>query len=691
MSAPSSKTEALAARSEWPALDTIVACSVLLGALGYAVTVLCAAAITPGYSHSTQLISELGQVGAPAADAMRAMLVCVGVLVIAFAHELRRGSEPALASHAGCVLLAILGLGLLLGGVFQCDPQCGPVTFAGWAHILTSIPATLASLIGPFVFAVRMKERSGWAARARWNRFLGIASIAALLAALTVFPAFGCQGVGQRIATLLPLVWVASLAWARVSPIAAATDRFPKGPSGLAALRYLGLRRRLLDLVERCQREYGGIVGMRLFGAKICVVSDPELTNRLLVQHAPRLRQWDLGQFELVLGRGLLTSEGALWRRQRRTVQPFFSPTRLSAYDGLIVRHAEAMLEQWNDGAERELLEDSMRVSRRIAGSILFGEDSRVVEEAVEDTLDRLMLHFERAMTGLPIPLSIPTPANLRTRSSIRRLDDAIMKLITARRRAGIHGEDFLGTLLRACEDAETQMDDRQVRDECVTMLLAAHETTALVLTWTLHLLTLNREHAHKLALAVDGVVGADTTPNGGHLAQIPELTNVIRESMRLYTPVWAFARVNNEACDLGEVHLPAGTQIFFVPHLTHRSHATFDAPTEFRPERWSTADSDELSRMRAAYLPFGTGPRKCVGMHLAMHQLGLVLLCILRRFEITAVAGHENPPLQASVTLRPRDGIRARVHRRAAVMAELPRLLPPASPGCPYAAAFGR
>jgi cytochrome P450/hypothetical membrane protein len=634
-----------------------------LGSAGaYAAVVVAAAELTPGYSHTRQLISELGQVGAPAATLMSAMLLFVGAIALLFALVLYRGSEPALRSATGSLLIAVTGVALMLGGVFRCDERCVPTTFDGWMHILTAIPALLATLIAPFVFAARMRQFPAWRRQARVHVWLGVLALSSLAAAVVAFPAIGWEGVGQRICTLVPFVWASVLAVSAIrGPGDLRQDRFPPGPTGLEALRYLGVRRRLLDFVERCQRDYGGIVGIRILRTRVCLISDAALIERLFVHHAARIKKWDLGQFDLLLGKGLLTSQGELWRRQRRLIQPVFLPSRLDAYTGAVLSHADGMVESWPDDGVLDIHHESLRVSLRIAASILFGADSSTVEALVEDTQNRLLGQFERALSGVPIPLAIPTPENLRTRRAIRRLDEAILGLIAERRQSGREGDDFLAALLKQQGEDGVGMDDRQLRDECVTMILAAHETTAATLSWTLWLLALHPEHAEELAAHVRAAVG-EARLGHEHAAKLTQVRDVVHESMRLYTPVWAIGRVNTEPIDLGAHRLPTGTQIFLVPYLTHRQSAHFTEPLAFRPERWTQAETRAAAKL--AYLPFGAGPRKCVGMHFAMHELVLLVATILRHFRLEIVPGSD-VVLQPSVTLRPGGELKLRVRRR--------------------------
>ncbi len=568
-------------------------------------------------------------------------------------------------------------MGLLLGGIFQCDPSCAPRTFHGWAHILTSIPATLAALAGPFVLARRLEGDPRWRPLARPSRAFGWLSIATIAAAFFAFPRCGIPGIGQRVATFAQLGWLSMLAGrlAFASPGSSAAaggvasagaaipGRWPPGPSGLRALRYLGRRRELIPFTERCRREYGGICGIRLLGARICLISDPRLIERVFVHHASRIRKWDSGVFEPILGQGLLTSGGELWKRQRSLIQPVFAPARLGEYSEAILGHTQAMLDRWPQQGVLDVHAEMLRLSLKIAASALFGADSSAIEDRIAEVQDLLMKYFNDSLSGIPIPLGVPTPANLRTRRAIRQLDEVVLRLI-AERRAAPRGRDLVGTLLSAQgADGGARLSDRQVRDECMTMLLAGHETTALVMTWTLWLLGRHPEAAEALRRELEAALpgGAPGLGEVERISELPLLANVLSESMRLYPPVWAIGRVSTQALDLGPYVLPQGTQIFLVPFLAHRDGEVFEAPLEFRPGRW---DDPALRAIpRCSYLPFGAGPRKCVGMHFAVRESQLILAQIARRCRLEALPGEE-PELQASVTLRPARGLRLKVSK---------------------------
>lgn len=635
---------------------------VLLGCAFYVGTVVAAAHTTPSYSHTQQLVSELGELGSPAESWMSVMLVAVGTLVASFSLAL--GKVREMATKSGRLWLGALAGGLVLGGIFPCDPTCAPRTFSGWAHILSSMPATLGTVLAPYSFSAHMR-RWGWEQPAATSTRFGLATLVALIAAVLVFPQLDCRGLGQRLATLLPLAWVGWLALLILHPPVPA--RFPGGPNARGLLWQLARRQGLLATLQALTEKHGRIVGVRFLGQRLCVITDPKLTEELFVRNAHALRQWAPNLFEPVLGQGLLTSSGDLWRRQRRLLQPHFSKKHLPCYRSAIERLALEQLDGWSDGDTIEVHKAGLQVSTRVANSILFGDDARGLEDVVEQAHKALMEHFE-ATLRMPVPLWLPTRRNIGVRRAIRGLDDAISELVRKRRNEASFGHDFLGTLLRS-QLTHEDLDDKLVRDECVTILLAATETTAVALSWTLYLMALHPRSTEELAQAIDREFANRGALRSNLSQRLPQLTNAILESMRLYTPVWATGRTAVGDCFIGDYVLPAGTRVFTVPYLANRDPRNFAAPLEFLPERWSQGQDCPHSDPGATRChPFGVGPHKCIGADLALEELSILLALIIQRFRLEIAKQNAPPEEQASVTLRPRRGIQLKLRARVPV-----------------------
>jgi cytochrome P450 len=437
------------------------------------------------------------------------------------------------------------------------------------------------------------------------------------------------------------------------------------GPRGTLLLGSLSeFRRDMLGFMTRCAREYGDMSGFRLAHLRVCLVNDPALIEQVLVQERDRVRKpWDLRELEFALGKGLLTSEGELWKRQRRLIQPAFTHERIRSYGAIMVRRAEAMVASWKDGEVRDLHADMARVTLEIVCEALFGVDISTEADRIGEALELVMHQFERMFTSaIPLPLWFPTPGNLRARRAIRRMDEVVYGMVSKRRTSGEERDDLLGRLLAAQDADGTKMTDRQLRDELLTLIAAGHETTALTLGWSLYLLARHPEVEARVAADLEAL-GAP--PSIEDVAKLASTQQVVQESLRLYPPAWGIARENLEPIDLGGYHLERGTQIWLINWVTQRDPRFFEEPDAFRPERFAPERASRIPKY--AYFPFAGGPRSCVGMHFALLEATLVLACVLRSFRVELVPEHPIE-LQPSVTLRPRYGIRARVFQRAPV-----------------------
>ena len=418
-------------------------------------------------------------------------------------------------------------------------------------------------------------------------------------------------------------------------------------------------RRDMLGFLQSVLREYGDVCGFRLGPIRCCVVNEPDLIEEVLVHRADALiKHWNLRQLKFALGNGLLTSEGEAWQRQRRLIQPGFHNARIKSYAGVMVRRTEAMINAWQDGEVRDLHADMMVLTLEVVAETLFGTDLSNRVHEVSESLDRVMHYFEKLMTSwVPMPLAVPTPRNLGTRAARTRLDRVVREIIDARIQSP-GGDNLLSWLLETRDEDGSAMSTRQVGDEVVTLLLAGHETTAITLSWTLYLLAQHPDILERLRNEVEAATNGGTM-TGDTLARTPFLRAVVQESMRLYPPAWAIGREPRRDIEVGGYHIKKGTQILLLPYITHRDGRFYDDPLAFRPSRWE----GDWKPPKYAYFPFGGGPRYCVGSNFAMMEAMMLLAMIVRRWRFELVPDHP-VELQATVTLRPRFGIKATVRR---------------------------
>jgi len=372
-----------------------------------------------------------------------------------------------------------------------------------------------------------------------------------------------------------------------------------------------------------------------------------------------------LEQTRVLLGDGLLTSEGDLHRRQRRLIQPAFHATRIDAY-ARIMRTAAAELPEragWADGTVRDMAPDMAALTLRIVGQTLFAADLTDDSTAVSGALAELLGRFQRVMLpGGALLNRLPLPSTRVLMSAIAELDTVVGRLI-AEQRAGL-GDDgtVLAMLLHARDEDGRPMPDRLVRDEVLTLMLAGHETTANALDWTWLLLDRNRAAADRLHAELDAA------PANPRLSELPYTHAVIAESMRLYPPAWVIGRRMTADVTLAGWSIPAGSLVLASQWVVQRDARWWPDAHAFTPERWLTADGryDEAApgQPRGAYFPFGMGRRVCIGESFAWTEAVLALAALARDWAPTLVPGHPIA-LRPAVTLRPMHGLRMVLHRR--------------------------
>lgn len=473
---------------------------------------------------------------------------------------------------------------------------------------------------------------------------------------------------------------------ASAAPASGDADERPPGPDGLPVLgNTFAFLDDPLTFWTETAREYGPVAYYELGTEPFYQLSDPDLVERVLVHDNERYRKGELFMtaLEPPLGNGLLTSEGSFWRRQRHAIQPAFAPDRLDAYADAMVDRATAETAGWTDGEVRNVHDDMMSLTVEVAAEALFGVDVTEFEDAVSDALGAVMDHVERrSRRPVEVPVWLPTPGNRRYRRALATLEE-VADAIVERQLAAAEGrvnEEAKGNgktegtnptgepadagarpnvvrLLRESDEADASRE--QLRDEVVTLLLAGHETTALTLTYACHQLGRHPEIADRLRAEVDDVLG-DRDPTAADLQALDYTERVVKETMRLYPPVHELLREPTEDVELGGYRIPAGSTVSFQQWVLHRDPAVYDAPTEFRPERWTDERTDSLPAF--SYFPFGGGPRRCIGDRFAMMEARLVLATLVRDWTFDPL---EDLSFAPSITLRPDGPVEMHVERR--------------------------
>lgn len=429
--------------------------------------------------------------------------------------------------------------------------------------------------------------------------------------------------------------------------------------SGLTGLYRFG--RDPLGMLSLAKERHGDAVLFGQFKQKNVIFSDPDAIEAILVgRHGEFVKDLFTRDLTLLLGSGLLTNEGDAWKAKRKLMAPSFQPREIAAFGETMVACAESTLSGLREGEPFDAYAAMMRLALDVVAQTLFGakfDRFEVVEEClwVADRSYRDLWRTWRAFVRRWLPL-----AAFRDLADARqRLDTVLLEII--RKKRDEPGNDMLSKLISLTDEAGHGMTDAEVRDEAMTVFLAGHETTALALTYTLHLLATHPDVYARLIDEVDRELGG-RRPN---VADAPKLTftnAVVRESLRLYPPVWAMARLVARDTELLGVPLKQGCQVIASQWVVQRDPRWFTEPSRFRPERWLAGETSEIPRF--AYFPFGGGPRVCIGQHFALLEVVLILARFAQevRFERESNAKLELAPV---ITLRPKGPVHFRVRRR--------------------------
>ncbi|MEK7729138.1 MAG: cytochrome P450 [candidate division KSB1 bacterium] len=427
----------------------------------------------------------------------------------------------------------------------------------------------------------------------------------------------------------------------------------------------MGLRRNLLDYLQRVADSCGELGYFKAGPFHTYLLNNPEHIKDLLVTHHKNFtKSRGLQLAKRILGEGLLTSEGDFHLRQRRLVQPAFHRQRLEGYGAVMCEEAARMSAAWQAGAEVDMAEEMMRLTLGIVGKTLFGVNVENEAEEIGAALTTAMSLFSRLTNPLATFLEkLPLPSNIRFFRAKRRLDETIYRIIATRRQSNEDRGDLLSMLLLAQDEEGDggRMTDLQVRDEAMTLFLAGHETTAIALTWTWYLLSQNPEAEIKLREELQNVLG-ERLPTVHDFPQLTYARMVLAESMRLYPPAYVFGRMAINEYQIGPYHVPAGATLLVSPYILHRLEHFYPEPLRFMPERWR--GGAEAERHKFAYIPFGGGPRVCIGEGFAWMESVLVLATMAQRWKLRLVPNHP-VELKPLITLRPKFGMKMKLERR--------------------------
>ncbi|MCC6211337.1 MAG: cytochrome P450, partial [Burkholderiales bacterium] len=407
-----------------------------------------------------------------------------------------------------------------------------------------------------------------------------------------------------------------------------------------ALARWLGLAPRF-DVMEALA--HGPLCYTTLLGKRIYFVNDAEYVKRILLDNVanyPKSASYR-NNLRPFLGDGLLISEGEFWKRQRRLAQPAFHLRRLKSLAAAMAAASARMVEGWEHGKVVDVMAEMNAVTMDIVARTLFGAD--VSGDIAEVAAAMAVLQEETGRVGFTAFFDLPEflvrPRHRRFRAAVATLNRVVHRIVAERRASGETKDDLLSMLLEARdEESGDGMTDRQLRDELVTLFLAGHETTAIALAWTFHLLGQTPRAEAVLQKEVDEALAEKLTPEFDDLERIPYARMVAEEALRLYPPAYVFSRRSAGEDQLGPYRMPPNAHIIISPYALHRRPDHWPQPDEFWPERF--APGARTDRPKLAYLPFGAGPRVCIGNSFAMMEHAIVLVTAVRRWRLESIPG---------------------------------------------------
>jgi cytochrome P450 len=435
----------------------------------------------------------------------------------------------------------------------------------------------------------------------------------------------------------------------------------------------LDFRSERLELLLRVGREHRDVARMKMGFFPVLMVSSARGAHEVLVEKQEHFKKSaGLAIFARpVLGDGLLTSERDVHKRQRRMMAPVFAHKRIAAYGDVMVDKSEVAARSLDAHAATgdvvDLAEEMMRLTLDIVGKTLFDAEMAGHAAPIGEALTVAMRQMMRSLVRLvPLPPAVPTPGNLRMRRATRTLDDVVHGMIRERRASGHDPGDMLSMLL-ATRDAEdgSALSDEEVRDQAMTIMLAGHETTANALAWTFYLLARSPEVRARLERELDTVLGTRRA-TAADLKSLPYTLQVFKEAMRLYPPAYMIGRRARTEVTVGGATVKKGQIVLINVVGIHRRPEVFPNPDRFDPDRFAPELEKQLPTM--GYMPFGGGPRVCIGNQFALMEGHLVLATLARRFRFDLAGPAARGAIEAEplVTLRPKGGLPVRVQRRA-------------------------
>jgi cytochrome P450 len=431
----------------------------------------------------------------------------------------------------------------------------------------------------------------------------------------------------------------------------------------------LALRRDPTGVFMSAAHRYGEIAYLKIGPRRGFLITNPRDIRHVLQDNARNYHKSPLyDKLKAFLGNGLLTSEDDFWLRQRRIAQPAFHRQRIAALTSVMAEAAGETATAWEAIAARgepvDVGDEMMRLTRTVVLRALFGANLGPFAAGIDDSWTVINEYIGESFWSFGLADRLPTPKYRRFLAARDLLVRAVDHIISERRRNPADHADLLAMMLSA-RDEETgeSMTDEQLRVEVTTFLLAGQETTALALTWTWYLLSQHRAAQRRLEDELDTVLDR-RIPEYADLVNLPYTRMVIDEALRLYPPAWGISRQAMGDDELGGYRLPRGWLAFVIPWVMHRLPTYWQNPEQFDPERFLPERSAD--RPKFVYLPFGAGPRQCIGNHFALIEANVILATLASRYRLRLAPSHRVEPWPL-ISLRPRYGMRMIIERREA------------------------
>jgi len=447
---------------------------------------------------------------------------------------------------------------------------------------------------------------------------------------------------------------------------------YPPGPKGNWLLGCLGeFSRDAIAFVRKNRQRHGAYMHFKLAHYHTYCLSDPELIKAVYLTHHTKFvkNRFFWRHVDEIFGKGLLTNEGEAWKVQRKLAAPAFQKRSISGYLDCMVDFSRKMLESWEDGEQRSLHDEMMRVTADIAAKTLFDksldEGGERVLEAVHQIEAQISVRLRRPFFFID---KLPIRNNRIYRKNLKILDEEVRGFILDHQLDDNAPDTLLSMLMAARYDDGSAMSDEQLRDEVISIFLAGHDTTAISLSWTAYLLSRHPDVKTRMMEEIDSVLNG-RAPGFDDLPRLTYTRNVLKESMRLYPAAYMTGRDAIEDVRIGDHVIKKGSMVLISPALMHRLEEYFPEPDAFKPERWDALDERAL---RYVYIPFGGGPRICIGEHFSMMEATAILIMMYQKFDLH-YAGKPPEGHMLSATMIPRQGMPMRIQRRSSRSEDAP------------------